>query len=84
MPMNFDIIPLNFDIILLILRQNARAFQKDSFWLAKGLVLHCKRTPFTQQKDYIWRAKGVLLERRGKIALMPKTTFYHTQPIPSL
>lgn len=28
--------------------------------------------------------KGLLLKRRGKIALMPKTTFYHTQPIPSL
>ena len=75
---------MNFDIIPMIFEPKCLGFQKDSFWLAKGLVLRCKRTPFTQQKDYIWRPKGVLLKRRGKIALMPKTTFYHTQPIPSL
>lgn len=27
-------------------RANQRAFQKDSFWCAKGLVLEGKRTPF--------------------------------------
>ncbi len=37
-------------------------FQKDSFWLAKGLVLMSKRTPFGVQKDSFWNAKGVLLE----------------------
>ena len=26
-------------------------FQKDSFWLSKGLVLECKRTRFGLQKD---------------------------------
>ena len=70
MPMNFDIIPMIFE-------PKCLGFQK-------GLLLACKRVRFTLQKDYIWRAKGVLLKRRGKIALMPKTTFYHTQPIPSL
>ena len=55
MPMNFDIIPLNFDIILLILRQNARAFQK-------GLLLACKRVRFTLQKESFYTAKGLHLE----------------------
>ena len=27
------------------------AFQKDSFWTAKGLVLDCKRTRFEGQKE---------------------------------
>ena len=38
-------------------------FQKDSFWLAKGLVLMSKRTRFGMQKDPFWNAKGVLFER---------------------
>ena len=54
MPMNFDIIPMIFE-------PKCLGFQK-------GLLLACKRTPFTQQKDYIWRPKGVLLKRRWKIA----------------
>ena len=37
-------------------------FQKDSFWLAKGLLLACKRTRFDEQKDSFWNAKGPLLE----------------------
>ena len=36
--------------------------KKDSFWLAKGVLLVCKRSPFGEQKGYIWKAKGVLLE----------------------
>lgn len=36
-------------------------FQKDSFWVAKGLVLGCKRTRFGMQKDPFWNVKGVLL-----------------------
>ena len=41
---------------------NCRLKQKDSFWLAKGVLLVCKRGPFRVQKDYIWSAKGVLLK----------------------
>ena len=37
-------------------------FQKDSFWLAKGVVLMSKRTRFGMQKDPFWSAKGVLFE----------------------
>ena len=36
--------------------------KKDSFWLAKGVLLVCKRGPFRVQKDSFWSAKGVLLE----------------------
>ena len=34
--------------------------KKDSFWVAKGLLLVCKRTRFGEQKDSFWKAKGVL------------------------
>ena len=33
--------------------------KKESFWLAKGLVLYCKRTPFTLQKDSFCKLKGL-------------------------
>ena len=47
--------------------------QKDSFYNAKGLHLHSKRTPFTMQKDYIRWAKGLHLKRR-KILLPREET----------
>ena len=34
--------------------------QKESFWDAKGVVLDCKRSPFTMQKEPFWDAKGLL------------------------
>ena len=43
-------------------REKTTVFQKDSFWLAKGLVLMSKRTRFGMQKDPFWSAKGVLFE----------------------
>ena len=33
--------------------------QKDSFWLAKGLLLERKRAPFTMQKDSFCTVKGL-------------------------
>ena len=36
-------------------------FQKDSFCISKGLLLHTKRTPFTPQKDSFYTSKGLLL-----------------------
>ena len=43
-----------------------KLLQKDSFRLAKGLVLLSKRTPFGMQKDSFWDAKGLLLQpKRG-------------------
>lgn len=37
-------------------------FQKESFWVVKGLLLECKTNPFGMQKDPFWNAKGPLLE----------------------
>ena len=37
-------------------------FQKDSFCIPKGLLLHSKRTPFTPQKDSFCTPKGLLLQ----------------------
>ena len=37
-------------------------FQKDSFCISKGLLLHSKRTPFTPQKDSFCTPKGLLLQ----------------------
>ncbi len=45
-----------------ICKGKTMVFQKDSFWLAKGLVLESKRTRFGMQKDPFWSAKGVLFE----------------------
>ena len=46
----------------MVCKSKTTVFQKDSFWLAKGFVLECKRTRFGMQKDPFWSAKGVLLE----------------------
>ena len=44
-------------------------FEKESFWVSKGVVLPSKRSPFTMQKDSFYNAKGALLflanNRRG-------------------
>ena len=44
-------------------------FEKESFWVSKGVVLLTKRSPFTMQKGSFYNAKGVLLflanNRRG-------------------
>ena len=40
-------------------------FEKDSFWLSKGVLLVCKRTRFAPQKDSFCNAKGLVLEMRG-------------------
>ncbi len=45
-----------------IYKGKTMVFQKDSFWLAKGLLLMSKRTRFGMQKDPFWSAKGVLFE----------------------
>lgn len=37
-------------------------FQKESFWVVKGLLLECKTNPFGMQKDPFWNVKGVLLK----------------------
>ena len=43
-------------------KDTGEIFQKESFWLSKGLVLECKRTPFELQKDSFWNAKGLLFK----------------------
>ena len=35
-------------------------FEKESFWVAKRILLVSKRGPFEGQKDNYWKAKGVL------------------------
>ena len=77
MPMNFDIIPM--------------IFEPKCPCSSKGLLLACKRTRFTLQKESFYTAKGLHLEgkrtpfeKAGENRLMPKTTFYHTPPVPSL
>ena len=44
---------------------NPSAFQKESFWLAKRVLLRCKRSPFGLQNESFWRAKGALLKSTG-------------------
>ena len=44
---------------------NPSDFQKESFWLAKRVLLKCKRSPFDEQNESFWRAKGVLLKNGG-------------------
>ena len=44
---------------------NPSDFQKESFWLAKRVLLRCKRSPFGEQNESFWRAKGVLLKSTG-------------------
>lgn len=54
MPMNFDIIPMIFELkclgfqkgVLSACKRTRFAMQKDSFYTAKGLHLEAKRTPF--------------------------------------
>ena len=41
-------------------------FQKGSFCIPKGVVLHSKRSPFTTQKDSFWKTKG----KRPKYTLL--------------
>lgn len=40
-------------------------FQKESFWLAKRVLLMSKTSPFGEQNESFWRAKGVLLKNGG-------------------
>ncbi len=44
---------------------NPSDFQKESFWLAKRVLLRCKRSPFDEQNESFWRAKGILLKSTG-------------------
>ena len=43
-------------------------FEKDSFWLSKGPLLGCKRSPFAMQNEPFWSPKGLLLFYDAKIA----------------
>ena len=44
---------------------NPSAFQKESFWLAKRVLLKSKTSPFGEQNESFWSAKGVLLKSTG-------------------
>ena len=37
------------------------AFQKESFWSVKGVLLACKTSPFGVQKDYIFQSAKIQL-----------------------
>ena len=37
------------------------AFQKESFYSSKGVLLPSKRSPFTHQKESFYSSKGVIL-----------------------
>ena len=37
-------------------------FEKESFWLAKRVLLVSNSCPFEGQKDNYWKAKGVVFE----------------------
>ena len=41
-------------------------FEKESFWIAKRVLLVSKRSPFKRQKDNYWKTKGVLLISLGR------------------
>ena len=53
------------NIAELIFRCKTSVFQKESFWVAKGVLLLFKRSPFTVQKGSFYNAKRVLLENMG-------------------
>ena len=44
---------------------NPSDFQKESFWLAKRVLLKSKTSPFGVQNESFWSAKGVLLKNGG-------------------
>ena len=44
---------------------NPSVFQKESFWLAKRVLLMSKTSPFGEQNESFWSAKGVLLKNGG-------------------
>ncbi|WP_302428702.1 hypothetical protein, partial [uncultured Prevotella sp.] len=41
--------------------QNSK-FKKESFWVAKRVLLGAKRSPFTMQNESFWNAKGLVLK----------------------
>ena len=47
-----------------ILGQNRVAFQKESFWHSKRVLLECKTSPFTIQKEPFCIANVVLLQNK--------------------
>lgn len=56
-----DAMPDCLYIIMCILGRFPFVFQKESFWVVKGLLLERKTNPFGMQKDPFWNVKGVLL-----------------------
>ena len=44
---------------------NPSDFQKESFWIAKRVLLMSKTSPFGEQNESFWSAKGVLLKNGG-------------------
>ena len=62
-------------ILLLSGTSKTPAFQKESFWLAKRVLLPYKRSPFEMQNESFYTAKGVLLIS-PRISLSLFTTNY--------
>ena len=46
-------------------RKIKKTFQKDSFYIPKGLLLHTKRTPFAHQKDSFCKPTLLQQGKRG-------------------
>ena len=62
-------------ILLLSGTSKTLAFQKESFWLAKRVLLPCKRSPFEVQNDSFYNPKGIhLISPRISLSLF--TTNY--------
>ena len=44
-----------------VVKRSPFGLQNESFYLAKGVLLHTKTSPFTGQKDYIWKPAATSL-----------------------
>ena len=47
---------------LTLFKRTPFAFQNESFYPSKGVLLHFKTSPFGSQKDYIWKRVLQLLD----------------------
>ena len=69
------IIFLSFTLIIkhriLLVAQFPSFYKRTQKRISKGVLLQCKRSPFTMQKESFWNAKGALFECKRTPSGMP-------------
>ena len=60
--LGYVLLGLSARFVWLLTRPLYGRFEKESFWVAKRVLLVSKRGPFEGQKDNYWKAKGVVFE----------------------